>query len=106
MEYNAWGNPVNEAGHEANLVFTRMLSGPMDYTPGVLSLKGADGRWFNSTQAKQLANFVAIYSPVVMAADVRPLNRWPDAVSTPPSKPEAETRVPSQKFDFPTKSAT
>jgi alpha-glucosidase len=70
IEFNAWGNPVNSVDHEAKLVFTRMLSGPMDYTPGILSLKGADGRWFHSTQAKQLANFVVIYSPVVMAADL------------------------------------
>ncbi len=70
VEYNAWGNPINEVDHEVKLVFTRMLSGPMDYTPGILSLQGADGRWFNSTQAKQLANFVVIYSPVVMAADL------------------------------------
>ena len=70
VEYNAWGNPVNPVDHEVNLVFTRMLSGPMDYTPGVLSLVGADGKVFNSTQAKQLANFVVIYSPIVMAADI------------------------------------
>jgi alpha-glucosidase len=70
VEYNAWGNPVNPVDHEVNLVFTRMLSGPMDYTPGVLSLVGAEGKVFNSTQAKQLANFVVIYSPVVMAADI------------------------------------
>jgi alpha-glucosidase len=70
VEYNAWGTPVNSVDHEANLVFTRMLSGPLDYTPGVLSLEGADGKAFNSTQAKQLANFVVIYSPVVMAADL------------------------------------
>jgi alpha-glucosidase len=70
VEYNAWGNPPNPVDHEAKLVFTRMLSGPMDYTPGVVSLVGADGKVFNSTQAKQLANFVIIYSPVVMAADV------------------------------------
>jgi len=69
-EYNAWGNPVNPVDHEVNLVFTRMLSGPMDYTPGVLSLVGAEGKDFNSTQAKQLANFVVIYSPIVMAADI------------------------------------
>jgi alpha-glucosidase len=69
-EYNAWGNPVNPVDHEAKLVFTRMLSGPMDYTPGVLSLVGADNKAFNSTQAKQLANFVVIYSPIVMAADI------------------------------------
>jgi alpha-glucosidase len=70
VEYNAWGNPVNPVDHEAKLVFTRMLSGPMDYTPGILSLVGAGGKTFNSTQAKQLANFVVIYSPVVMAADL------------------------------------
>lgn len=70
MEYNAWGNPINSVDHEANLVFTRMLSGPMDYTPGILSLEGADGKPFHSTQAKQLANFVVIYSPIVMAADL------------------------------------
>lgn len=70
VEYNAWGNPVNPVDHEVNLVFTRMLSGPMDYTPGVLSLVGADGKVFNSTQAKQLANFVVIYSPIAMAADI------------------------------------
>jgi alpha-glucosidase len=70
VEYNAWGNPVNSVDHEALLVFTRMLSGPMDYTPGILSLMGADGKAFNSTQAKQLANFVVIYSPIAMAADL------------------------------------
>jgi alpha-glucosidase len=70
VEYNAWGTPPNAVDHEAKLVFTRMLSGPMDYTPGILSLVGADGKVFNSTQAKQLANFVVIYSPIVMAADL------------------------------------
>ena len=40
MEYNAWGEPKNPPEHEANLVFTRMLAGPMDYTPGILSLMG------------------------------------------------------------------
>ena len=70
VEYNAWGNPPNSVDPEAKLVFTRMLSGPMDYTPGVLSLAGADGKTFNSTQAKQLANFVVIYSPLQMAADL------------------------------------
>ena len=32
-EYNAWGDPPNPPEHEANLVFTRLLSGPMDFTP-------------------------------------------------------------------------
>lgn len=70
MEYNAWGNPVNPPEHEANLVFTRMLAGPMDFTPGVLSLKGRGGRAIQSTIAKQLALYVVIYSPLQMAADL------------------------------------
>ncbi|WP_462116496.1 glycoside hydrolase family 97 catalytic domain-containing protein, partial [Lysobacter xanthus] len=70
MEYNAWGHPPNPPEHEANLVFTRMLAGPMDFTPGVVSLKGRGGQPFQSTLAKQLANYVVIYSPVQMAADL------------------------------------
>ncbi len=42
MEYNSWPGK-NPPEHEANLVFTRMLEGPMDFTPGVLSLQG-EGR--------------------------------------------------------------
>jgi alpha-glucosidase len=70
MEYNAWGDPVNPPEHEVNLVFTRMLSGPMDFTPGVLSLVGAGGRRILSTEAKQLALYVVLYSPIQMAADL------------------------------------
>lgn len=69
MEFNAWGNPPNPPEHEANLVFTRMLAGPMDFTPGILSLQGR-GQPIQSTQAKQLALYVVIYSPIVMAADL------------------------------------
>lgn len=70
MEYNAWGVPKNPPGHEANLVFTRMLSGPMDFTPGVLSLTGRGGTPILSTAAKQLALYVVLYSPIQMAADL------------------------------------
>jgi alpha-glucosidase len=70
MEYNAWGNPPNPPEHEANLVFTRMLAGPFDFTPGVLSLKGKGGQPFQSTLAKQLANYVVLYAPLQMAADL------------------------------------
>jgi alpha-glucosidase len=69
MEYNAWGDPQNPPEHEANLVFTRMLSGPMDFTPGILSLQG-QGKPIASTQAKQLALYVVLYSPIQMAADL------------------------------------
>ena len=70
MEYNAWGQPPNPPEHEANLVFTRMLAGPMDFTPGVLSLRGRGGQKFQSTIAKQLALYIVIYSPIQMAADL------------------------------------
>ena len=40
MEYNAWGPFNTGPDHEPTLVYTRMLAGPMDFTPGVLSLTG------------------------------------------------------------------
>src|SRR3546814_16133984 len=46
-----------------------MLSGPMDYTPGVLSLEGANKAPLASTLAKQLGLYLALYSPIQMAAD-------------------------------------
>ncbi len=70
MEYNAWGSPKNPPEHEAMLVFTRMLAGPMDFTPGVLSLTGAGGTRIQSTIARQLALYVVLYSPIQMAADL------------------------------------
>lgn len=70
MEYNAWGVPKNPPKWESELVFTRMLAGPMDFTPGVLSLKGRGGTDILSTVAKQLALYVVIYSPIQMAADL------------------------------------
>ncbi|HEY5810280.1 MAG TPA: glycoside hydrolase family 97 catalytic domain-containing protein, partial [Povalibacter sp.] len=70
MEYNAWGDPPNPPEHESVLVFTRMLSGPMDFTPGVLSLIGKGGQQIQSTVAKQLALYVVLYSPIQMAADL------------------------------------
>ncbi len=69
MEYNAWGKFANGPDHVPTLVYTRMLSGPMDYTPGVLSLVGANGAPLASTLAKQLGLYLAIYSPIQMAAD-------------------------------------
>ncbi len=68
MEYNSWAGK-NPPEHESNIVFTRMLEGPMDFTPGVLSLEGEKGSAILSTIAKQLALYVVIYSPIVMAAD-------------------------------------
>ncbi len=69
MEYNAWSDFGSGLDHEPTLVYTRMLSGPMDYTPGVLSLEGSNKAPFASTLAKQLGLYLAIYSPIQMAAD-------------------------------------
>ena len=69
MEYNAWGAFANGPDHEPTLVYTRMLSGPMDFTPGVLSLEGAEHAPLASTLAKQLGLYLALYSPIQMAAD-------------------------------------
>ncbi len=70
MEYAAWGNPKNPPEHELNLVFTRMLSGPMDFTPGIVSLMGRGETPIPSTLARQLALYVVLYSPIQMVADL------------------------------------
>ncbi len=85
MEWNAWskGNPP---AHTTTLAFTRMLSGPVDYTPGIFDVKFRNSwermpKWdefkergltlqVRTTMAKQLALMVVLYSPMVMAADV------------------------------------
>jgi alpha-glucosidase len=76
MEYNAWsadgGNPPE---HETIVPFTRLLAGPFDFTPGIfdLTLRSAHGEHaarVNTTLAKALANYVVIYSPLQMAADL------------------------------------
>ncbi len=85
MEWNAWseGNPPE---HYELLPFTRLLGGPMDYTPGTFDIL-FDGtrnspnfkKWndqdkgnsrVNTTLAKQIANWVILYSPLQMASDL------------------------------------
>jgi alpha-glucosidase len=70
MEYSAWGQPGNPPEHEANLAFTRLLAGPMDYTPGIFGMKTRAPDGVATTWAKQLALYVTIYSPLQMAADL------------------------------------
>ena len=73
QEYNAWGSPPNPPEHTAMLPFTRMLSGPMDFTPGIFNLayKGLDAKnRVQTTLAKQLALYVVLYSPIQMVADL------------------------------------
>ena len=71
-EYYAFsiGNPIN---HETILPFTRLIGGPMDYTPGIFKLRNYTSdtsRYFRSTLCKQLALYVTMYSPLQMAADL------------------------------------
>ncbi|MCY7312535.1 MAG: glycoside hydrolase family 97 protein, partial [Pseudoxanthomonas sp.] len=70
MEFSAWGEPGNPPEHEANLAFTRLLAGPMDYTPGIFGMKTRSPDGVATTWAKQLALYVTIYSPLQMAADL------------------------------------
>lgn len=91
-EFNAWstGSPPE---HETILPFTRLMGGPMDYTPGVFQIKmdyyvaqrpfnnqAPNGFQIHTTLTKQLALYITMYSPLQMAADL-PENyeRFPDA---------------------------
>jgi len=83
-EFNAWssGNPPM---HETILPFTRLLGGPMDYTPGIFEIKMKiynpdKTEQVHTTLSKQLALYITIYSPLQMAADL-PENyeKYPDA---------------------------
>ncbi|MGR7813135.1 glycoside hydrolase family 97 protein [Lacinutrix undariae] len=74
QEFNAWasdgGNPPE---HLPIVAFTRMLAGPIDYTPGIFNIKFNEYKpdnQVNTTLAQQLALYVVIYSPVQMAADL------------------------------------
>jgi hypothetical protein len=83
-EFNAWSNG-NPPMHETILPFTRLLGGPMDYTPGIFEIKmdiynPTKTEQVHTTLAKQLALYLTMYSPLQMAADL-PENyeRYPDA---------------------------
>lgn len=73
-EFNAWsvGNPPD---HETILPFTRLMGGPMDYTPGIFKIKmnyynPGKTEQVHTTLTKQLALYVTMYSPLQMAADL------------------------------------
>lgn len=85
MEWNAWSKG-NSPEYLEILPFTRLLAGPMDYTPGTFDIEFLNSRtsprhkkWngldegnsrVHTTLAKQLANFVIFYSPLQMASDM------------------------------------
>ncbi len=74
QEFNAWspdgGNPPN---HLPTVAFTRMLAGPIDFTPGIFNIKlkpYKPDNQVNTTLAHQLALYVVIYSPIQMVPDL------------------------------------
>lgn len=72
-EYEAFGG--SKPFHTTILPFTRLMGGPMDYTPGIFDtqlsfLKTKNHGWVHTTLAKQLALYVTLYSPLQMAADL------------------------------------
>ncbi|MFV0172888.1 glycoside hydrolase family 97 protein [Empedobacter falsenii] len=72
-EYQAFGG--SKPNHVTILPFTRLLGGPMDYTPGIFEmdvkkLNPNNHSHVNSTIANQLALYVTMYSPLQMAADI------------------------------------
>lgn len=71
-EYESFGG--NKPFHTTVLPFTRLIGGPMDYTPGIfdtrLSFLSGKHSFVHTTLAKQLALYVTLYSPLQMAADL------------------------------------
>ncbi len=82
-EYQAFGG--SKPNHVTVLPFTRLIGGPMDYTPGIFEMdlnkvNPANNSHVNSTIANQLALYVTLYSPLQMAADLpENYNRFLDA---------------------------
>ncbi|MDI5948539.1 glycoside hydrolase family 97 protein [Flavobacterium yafengii] len=82
-EYQAFGG--SKPNHVTVLPFTRLVGGPMDYTPGIFEmdlskLNPDNNSHVNSTIANQLALYVTMYSPLQMAADTpENYDRFPDA---------------------------
>jgi glucan 1,4-alpha-glucosidase len=82
-EYQAFGG--SNPNHVTVLPFTRLIGGPMDYTPGIFEmdvskLNKDNNSHVNSTLANQLALYVTMYSPLQMAADlIEHYNQFPDA---------------------------
>jgi hypothetical protein len=71
-EYNAFSHG-NNPDHETIMPFTRLMGGPMDYTPGIFKIQGYSsepGRQVHTTLTKQLALYITMYSPLQMVADI------------------------------------
>jgi len=73
QEWNAWSNDGGSpCEHVTVLPFTRIMAGPVDYTPGVFAFENPvmPGTRVHATLANQLGLFVCLYSPLQMACDL------------------------------------
>jgi alpha-glucosidase len=81
LEHSKWANkPTPE--HNVTIPFTRMLAGPMDYTPGAFDLDGTEDspKQVQGTRTHQLAMYVVYYSPLQMVPD------YPEAYEAAPDE--------------------
>ncbi len=82
-EYEAFGG--NNVDHTTILPFTRLIGGPMDYTPGIFQTKISaynpeNTSFVHSTLVHQMALYVTLYSPLQMAGDLpETYNKFMDA---------------------------
>ena len=82
-ECEAFGG--SKPNHVTIIPFTRLIGGPMDYTPGIFEMdiskmNPRNKSYANCTMANQLALYVTLYSPLQMAADLpENYDRFPDA---------------------------
>ena len=84
-EYHAFGDDGVATNHTTMLPFTRLVGGPMDYTPGLFEndvhkYNPNSHAWVNTTICNQLSLYVTLYSPLQMAADLpQTYERFADA---------------------------
>jgi len=85
------GRPLPTSQHNVTIPYTRMLAGPMDYTPGAFDLDGAPGhpKHVQTTRAQQMAMYVVYFSPLQMLVD------YPAAYESAPEQFDFILRVPT-----------
>ena len=88
LEYNKFGTDESPR-HSVDLVYTRMLAGPMDYTPGAMR-NSTQGNWMmdnsnpmsQGTRCHQLGMYVVYYSPMQMLSDApTAYEKYPDILA-------------------------
>jgi alpha-glucosidase len=81
LEHSKWSNKPT-LKHNVTIPFTRMLAGPMDYTPGAFDLEGTEEspKQVQGTRTHQMAMYVVYYSPLQMVPD------YPEAYEAAPDE--------------------